>query len=561
MSADWFDRHFRWLLFTLCAFFAAVEFGYATLGNIHYDEFQYAWTADRFLNEVPFRDVRPGKTLLGYYVIALAKQLSNDPWDALVAVRRVLVVYNVAMIAIVAVGLRRVYSGASVLAATLLLVLMSTFLERSHDIRMDVMSTWLTAGSLVLLLHRRAVWAGVVATLGVLTSQKAVYGGFAGGAALVVAFVLLRDQRRELARMIVAYGVTCLTIGGAYLAIAAALGGAGAALESTVTGHTTIAFANLYPELDRYWLLSAQRNPLFWLLPVLALLRLGFDQVAPAHADRRTYRYVFAFGFLLVYLPLALWHRQPWLYYIAMVAPLMLMPIVALFERERMELFRGWLPLHRNIAIAIFVMLGIVVPGTRLATNLRDANSYQAESIRIAAHLLRPGETYLAGINIIAGHEQASADLAWLDNHHLARIAALPDDARQKIIDDVAASPMRIYLKTKKTGAHMPSWPYMLANYEHLTHVIYCWSPSVSIGEHTIDTKFAGRYEIVAAPGANVSIDGRAVSPGDRVELTGKQHTVKTDTPLRLRLNPDIPADLLPHGRQPSRDFFHQYAR
>lgn len=560
MRADWVDRHFGRLLAGLCAFFAAVECYYAAHTNLHFDEFQYAWLSDQFLEGVPFRDFAPGKTVFGYYVLALAKRLSDDPWGQLIAIRLVLVGVNVAMVAIVATGLRRIFSGASVLAAVLLLVFMSTFLERCHDIRLDVMSTWMTAGGLALLLHRRPILAGVVATLGVLISQKAVYGGFAGGAALVLAFVMLRDQRRAIFRMIVAYGLTCLALGGLYLGIAISLGGASKAIDATVTGHTTIAFANLYPEIFRYWHQTAARNPLFWMLVVIALLRLGFDQCAST--GRRDNRYVFAFGFLLFYLPLTLWHRQPWPYYLAMVAPLMVMPLAALFELERPN-FRAWLPLHRSIAIAIFVMLGLVVPGTRLATNMHDANSYQAETVRIAAHLLQPGETYVSGMNIIAGHEHAAADLSWLDNHHLRRIENLDDERKQAIADELRDSPMRLYLRTAKIGRHLPPpvWDYMQNHYEHRTHIIYLWSPSVSPGRSTVDTKFAGDYEVVAGNGANITIDGQRASPGDRVRLTGDTHTIETDTPLRLRLIADLPADLLPHGEQKDIDFFHQYAR
>lgn len=560
MRADWVDRHFGWLLAGLCAFFAAVECYYAAHTNLHFDEFQYAWLSDRFLSEVPFRDFAPGKTVLGYYVLALAKKLSDDPWGQLIAIRLVLVGVNVAMLAIIATGLRRIFSGASVLAAVLLLVFMSTFLERCHDIRLDVMSTWMTTGGLALLLHRRAILGGIVATLGVLISQKAVYGGFAGGAALVLAFVMMPDQRRAMFRMIVAYGFTCIAIGGLYLGIASALGGAGNALHATVTGHTTIAFANLYPEIFRYWHQTAARNPLFWMLVVIALLRLGFDQCGSR--DRRELRFVFAFGFLLFYLPLTLWHRQPWPYYLAMVAPLMVMPLAALFELERPG-FGCWLPLHRNLAIAIFVMLGLVVPAARLATNMRDANSYQAETVRIAAHLLQPGETYVSGMNIIAGHHHAAADLSWLDNHHLKRIKNLPDESKQAIADELRNSPMRLYLRTAKIGPHLPPpvWDYMTSHYEHRTHIIYLWSPSVSPGRSTADTKFAGDYEIVADNGANITIDGKTVTPGATVRLSGDTHIVETDTTLRLRLVADIPEQLLPHGEQDDIDFFYQYAR
>lgn len=103
------------------------------------DEFDGAYEAYRLRHELPYRDYLPYKTVLGYFIEAIPALLPVKVWPRIMAIKIALVLINTAMLAAAGRYLARFFDRTAVIAALVLLIVCSNFLERSAELRVDML--------------------------------------------------------------------------------------------------------------------------------------------------------------------------------------------------------------------------------------------------------------------------------------------------------------------------------------------------------------------------------------------------------------------------------------
>lgn len=158
------------------------------------DEFANAKHIARVFESVPYRDYAPYKGILGYLIQAPALLWVDDPWWSLIFVK--IETAGIVALCLFFLGrwLCRRFGSGPAIAALALLVTHSTFLERSADLRVDMLSSLAGTALLVALLEKRIILAGVLGAVSVLMTQKAVFFPLAGGAALLLQFAKERSR-------------------------------------------------------------------------------------------------------------------------------------------------------------------------------------------------------------------------------------------------------------------------------------------------------------------------------------------------------------------------------
>ncbi len=116
------------------------------------DEFDGANEAYQLLDLTPYKDYRPYKTVLGYYVQLPPLLLTSDPWTGLMLSKFWLALINAAAIFASTLALASIFSPPAALVGQLLLISVTTFLERSSEIRVDMLTAWFGLASFLLLL-------------------------------------------------------------------------------------------------------------------------------------------------------------------------------------------------------------------------------------------------------------------------------------------------------------------------------------------------------------------------------------------------------------------------
>src|SRR5688572_12657595 len=101
------------------------------------DEFDGASDAYQLLSVTPYRDFRPYKTDLGYYLELPPLLVTSDVWTGLMLSKAWLAAINAAAIFSATVTLAMLFSPVAALTGQVLLISVTTFLERSSELRVD----------------------------------------------------------------------------------------------------------------------------------------------------------------------------------------------------------------------------------------------------------------------------------------------------------------------------------------------------------------------------------------------------------------------------------------
>ena len=155
---------------------------------------------------------------------------------------------------------------------------MTNFLERSFEVRVDMLSTLLGLFSLLLLLGRRFVFAGVLCGLCFFFSQKGVYYILSTEAALA-AWVIVKRDRSSLGDA-VRLNLAMLAVLAAYMGAWSVLSSLSSVSFATFVTPRFVAFTDIYDNLNYYWLQTLSRNPFFYAIALVHLLQLGYWQAA-----------------------------------------------------------------------------------------------------------------------------------------------------------------------------------------------------------------------------------------------------------------------------------------
>jgi hypothetical protein len=539
-------RKFLLALAALCLFYAGLETLYVLRLPIVMDEYQGARAVHRLSEGVPYRDFKPYKTVLGYYVQLPALTFPGDVWRGLIAVKLEMVAINTLTLLVASLALARRFDRRAVLAGLSLLVVMSTFLERSPDLRVDMLTAIGGLASLLLLIERRYLWAGAACGVSFLMSQKGAYYVLAGNVALGGYLLVARD--RAALKALVAFNAAAAAALGLYLGFWSAVASPGLVFGSAVGDAGKIAVETIQDIRLRYWGRTARWNPLFYGLALFALW----------HLDRRRRRGDAGYQewLLLLYgaglTVLCALHKQPWPYFFVLLIPTLWVLIVALLN-DSIEWFAALDSTRRLWLVTGFVVLGIVNPLTRLPANFERDSAFQRSMLQIAQAVLEPGESYLTGVDMLWNRQQVSPELAWLDRRRLSSLRQLPPADRRQLTQRVERAPLKLVIDNYRTQQLPRELRRALdRNYGFLWGNLRLYSPALDPEWSEFHLAVGGRYQVYSDEPLTAEIDGHQVTTGETLELGPGPHRLASSTPMRLRLLPGNLEGLLdPRFRKP----------
>ena len=485
--------------------FLAFSALYALRQELVMDEFDGAYDSYLLRDKLPYVDFVPYKTVLGYYLQLPPLLLARDVWSGLLGTKLMVAVINTAGMALAALLTARSFPRSAVALALPLWVFMSNWLERAGELRVDTLTAWAGLFALFLLLAGRAAAAGCLAAISFLVSQKGVYYFAASLPALLATVVvpsLRRTGTRELLRFTLAYALTL----GPYLLLWSLLTSWETTTTTTFLSHRSIIFNEIYPNIRKFWHQTLERNPLFYALALAGLWVLAGRvlRVLARRSDPDTLRrdlILAAYGTTLA--ACCIWHAQPWPYFFVLLIPTAFVVQVAAIDATARALHAA---AHRSrafglaagaLSLALLVVGGIYFPATRIPANLRANNGYQRHMVKLASALLRPGEFYIAGMDVLYDHEQASRPLRRMSQQRREQLRHAKNKYSDAIMTELRERPPKLLIRNERFDAIPPRVSrYLRANYETFWGGIALYAPQFPRGRIELTLAFPGVYKV-----------------------------------------------------------------
>ncbi len=364
-------------------------------------------------------------------------------WDAastlvagrLLAVGTVLATLGVLFATSRALGFSRI----SALVSLVLLLSVSTYMERSFRVRSETpailcsaLSLWVVVAGGGLPRPGRIALAGVLTGCAFLCTQKAVYFNGALGLGLVAAFWL----HGTLPRAVSAAAALLAGWAVALLSYSLVFGGSNAlaVLRQLVFGPANLAMSGgeLFSDLDEYIWQTLNRNILIYGIFLIGLL------LAMVNLTKNSPEITLAAVFTAVLTVLVFSHNQPWPYVFAMCLPFLSLWTPVFLSRVMTH------ATLRVAAVGIFVLVVLYSFG-RNVSYFTHENHWQLEVIRTAESLIGPDGTYFDGIGMLPTHFEAPR--SWLDKPAIARI----ETGQVDIVAALASTPPDLIIETYRT--------------------------------------------------------------------------------------------------------------
>ncbi|HEU4580758.1 MAG TPA: hypothetical protein VFS67_21015 [Polyangiaceae bacterium] len=539
----WFQGG-KWVPFAtgaLCCAFLAIEVLYVLRLPLVMDEFDHASHVYRLTQVIPYRQDAPAKTLLGFYLLLPALAACANEWSAMLTMKLEIACLTTLGLWLAACRLRRHFTPPAIIAALAVLCTHSTFLERSSELRVDMLSALAGLASLLALLEQRSALAGAAAGCAVLMTQKGCYFVVALGGALAFEAVYCRSWALLLAGCRAGVAASVVVLG--YVGFWCAVGDPANVWRGMLLGPSSVAFDDLYA-IRRYWWQTLGRNPPFYLLALIGAVLL-----APRRWREQDGARLRLWAYSLCLLGLCLWHKQPWPYFFVLLIPTLwvlaaagLEPLLAAAERA-----------SRTSMIAGAIMAGALtqlVP--RLPAVLARSGEHQRRVVAAISAYLRPGESYLAGTEL-AWRSPHVRSLRWLDLLGL-RAAA---QAEPGLLEQLRAHPPRLLVDNDRLRRLPPRLRDELARgYAGVGGNLRVYGPLMAPGEGRIELAFGGPYRLIAAEGAELRVDGGPwLRDGARVELGTGVHQTELHGAARLASWSDAP-DFVRQTERPTEALF-----
>lgn len=508
------------------------------------DEFDGALDVFRLRDEVPYVDFKPYKTVLGYYSQLPPLLLGSDVWSSMLNVKYALAGLNT-VLTLLAAWLARPLSSRLALALALpCWLLMSNWLERSSELRVDTQTAWPGLFALLVLLRGRSVLAGLLCALSFLISQKGVYFIAGSGCALLAGVAVRQDKRAALADGI-RFTLACVTPIALYFAFFSLLESAAATTRVMFMSHNAIAFTDIYPNIRKFWRQTLTQNPGFYALAALGLIALavrtaqGFLRRDPSEARVRDTQ-LFAYGAVLT--AGFIWHKQPWPYFFVLLAPTAFVlcasavDIIGRASATRAGLAACW------TGLTIPIALSLAFCAARVPVITRESQAYQRHMIELASALVGETETYLAGFDILFDRAQSPQALRRLSIGTRRALERAPKEKVDAMLDELKAKPPKVLIRNERfNGIPKRVKRYLQDNYMPFWGNLELYAPRITRAAR-IDLAFAGAYRVeLEGAGKMINIDGRELADGAVIELTRGEHAVEAAQRGRLVWQPPQP--------------------
>jgi hypothetical protein len=528
------DRRSGPVLIVLSLVFLALETFYALHRPLNPDEFSGAWSVVQAVTHVPYVDFDPYKPVLGYYLQYLLLQLGTDPWDGYLTVRIGITYLAVLTLLLGALWLRRFYRPAAVCLAFATVGVMTSLAEWLIDFRLDMLTALFGFVSLLCLLDRRIALAGLLAGFSFLVSQKGAVYGLAGGAGLLGCLLIQRDRRfcRDAMRF-----AACVALPIAvYVAFWSLIAPLSTILQATFGQATQLHALTSSMRQERnfywyFWLQTLLRNPLFYLYALWALailLRRGRAQNA-----QETLLLFYSLTVAIIMVGI----RQPWAYMFVLLVPTAFVLHADLFSRKLNE---PESVLHRPVAWASFVVLGLLLPLSRVPVVARDDPGGQRQTLELAHALLQPGDRYFAGIQLLYRSEAHEKAVGMVDIFSFNPIDLRPTDQHLAMLERFKKEPIRFVLYTGIIDISAPEVirKHVQRNYAPLWANVWIYAPQFGPADSRGKLLFSGDYMIETETPGLVRIDGQTCASGQTIALQQGRHTIDSTVRFRVKLQP-----------------------
>ena len=173
-----------------------------------------------------------------------------------------------------------------------------------------------------------------------------------------------------------------------------------------------------------------------------------------------------------------------------------------------------------------------------MPTVLARDNGYQRSNFEVLDRLVGPGETYLAGTDILYHRPPQPRPVRWLDRRRMAEIEAQSPEERRAFMLELHAAPIKAVVANFRTD-ELPEelHRYLGIRFRPMFGSISTAAPQCDRETSRVAIRFAGEYLLHVSPGTSrVEIDGQSVAPGTRILLSSGVHRAELDGYCQLQV-------------------------
>ncbi len=572
-------RQYHKIAIAICVAYLLIEIAYVLHRPLIEDEFHGAVAAWQVAHQMPYRDYQPYKTILGYAIQAPLVAIAPSTWTGMILVKlQAALLVTLTLLYAVRV-LPRHFERKAILLALGVFLSTSTFLERSAELRVDMLTGICGFIALLLLLEQRHAAAGLLSGLSFLVSQKGAFYPVAGGVAIVLWIIQSRDIRRG-SRAAFAFAAGALAPLVAYFALFSLVAPLKTIFDTTFLSALRVAQDEL-PELkvslrERYWPQVISRDPGLWLGTVAGLAVLVRSLRTGARRD------AIVLGFGAAILAAVILLKQPWPYSFVLILPTLF--VVSIVTMEMLHRFltrpdrRRLLPIARAVYIGVILLSLIRVPWSFYAAN----GAAQRRTLNALEMLLGRNDGYFAAIQLLYSRPEVTTALRVFDHRTPFALLAAPKSWHYAVAETLHQSNLKFLVRTYMVNRISPPLRiYLRDQYDHLWGHIYVYAPRVWPG--TFELKYDGHYRVYPDPlmpipvfrlkelglkirpakqgplPTEVTVNGRRVPVGTVLHLRRGRHTIAyAGESIRLQLMPPGAERLDARFRDQPDHFFHE---
>lgn len=477
------------------------------------DEFHEAHLVNGLFDQIPYWEKVYYKNVLGYYIKFPFLRLGLDWWNSLIASRIFLSITFVSSLFLTLKLNLDWARGESICMGFLVTLFFTQNLAHASSYRVDMLTMIFGLFALNCILNKKLIWAGVLASISFLISQKGGIYCLAG------AFAILWSSENRI-KDLSKYSVAGIMVALIYI-IFWSVGSDFKSVLKIMFVNDTNMITNAGYSIRHYWIRSFATNPYIYIFILLGFLT---PRMSKEKSKKRIQILVFSFIVFLICLSLG----QPWPYYFVLLTPVILFNIIIFLDfffkkNEKMAILCCSISIF-HCSVAFFLTQNI-------------SNDYQKYNLKLMEKILNKNDKYIAGLNLHPSYVQPLPELEALHKIQRDNLATFSSREKEKLVDSIKINPAKVLISNYRT---LSLSDYLLkALYNQYVH----WHANVFVYGHLLapsdTTKYngiKGRYFIDSDTGYSIKINDTLYQVGNYVELDKGSFKVETDHNFILRL-------------------------